>query len=81
MKKIYCILIALCVAAVAAAELNPPHRYFEIGADVHAGVSNNWFQVSDFFNETTISRSSLIRYNNPIKRTLFGTSSRKSYSN
>lgn len=54
MKKIYCILIALCVAAVAAAELNPPHRYFEIGADVHAGVSNNWFQVSDFFNETLV---------------------------
>lgn len=54
MKKILSIICALCIVTFAFAEIDPPHRYFEIGTEVHVGVSNNWFSVPDFFQETLV---------------------------
>ena len=54
MKKVLSIICALCIVTFAFAEIDPPHRYFEIGTEVHVGVSNNWFSVPDFFQETLV---------------------------
>lgn len=54
MKKLLSIICALCIAGFTFAEIDPPHRYFEIGTEVHVGVSNNWFSVPDFFQETLV---------------------------
>lgn len=54
MKKILSIIYALCIVTFAFAEIDPPHRYFEIGTEVHVGVSNNWFSVTDFFQDTLV---------------------------
>ncbi len=54
MKKICCVFLLVAVMGAASAELNPPHRYFEIGTDVSAGVSNNWFAVNDFFKDVLL---------------------------
>ena len=54
MKKILSIICALCIVTFAFAEIDPPHRYFEIGTEVHVGVSNNWFSVTDFFQDTLV---------------------------
>ena len=54
MKKLLSIICALCIAGFTFAEIDPPHRYFEIGTEVHVGVSNNWFSVTDFFQDTLV---------------------------
>ena len=54
MKKTLSIICALCIAGFAFAEIDPPHRYFEIGTEVHVGVSNNWFSVTDFFQDPLV---------------------------
>ena len=54
MKKILSIICALCIVTFAFAEIDPPHRYFEIGTEVHVGVSNNWFSVTDFFQDPLV---------------------------
>lgn len=54
MKKVLSIICALCIVTFAFAEIDPPHRYFEIGTEVHVGVSNNWFSVPVFFQETLV---------------------------
>lgn len=54
MKKFICIILLVCSFFGLHAELNPPHRYFEIGADVDVAVANNWFSIPDFFKETLV---------------------------
>lgn len=51
-----CLCAALCVCAAAGlyAQFDKPHRFFELGADVGAGVSNGWFRASDIFTETIV---------------------------
>lgn len=54
MKRLFCLVALLCGLVTLHAELNPPHRYFEIGVEVDAAVSNSWFSIPDFFQETLV---------------------------
>ncbi len=54
MKKLICIILWFCTFCGLHAELNPPHRYFELGFDVDVAVANNWFPIGDFFQETLV---------------------------
>lgn len=54
MKKLFCLILLVCGLSALHAELNPPHRYFELGVDVEAAVANSWFSVTDFFQETLV---------------------------
>lgn len=54
LRKIICIAAFLLTAAAAFAELNPPCRKFEIGVDVNAGASNNYFDARDILTENVV---------------------------
>ena len=46
-KIIFSLFAVFFLGAVSFAEIEDHHRYFEIGVDAQAGVSNNCFKVSD----------------------------------
>ena len=46
-KIIFSLFAVFFLGAVSFAEIEDHHRYFEIGVDATAGVSNNCFKVSD----------------------------------
>ncbi len=54
MKKNLCILFCVLIVSLSFADMNPPHRYFELGMDVDVSLANNWLSVSDFFQETLV---------------------------
>lgn len=54
LRKLTCITAFLLTAAAVFAELNPPSRIFEIGVDVNAGVSNNYFDARDILTENVV---------------------------
>lgn len=54
MRKLFCLVLLSCGLCTLHAELNPPHRYFELGVDVEAAVANSWFTIPDFFQETLV---------------------------
>jgi hypothetical protein len=64
MKKIILALAVALTSTVLFAE--EPHRFFEFGVNVHAGISNNYFKVSDFYNNNE-DRSLTIDLNEMVK--------------
>ena len=54
MKKLLITLLIICISSLVFAELNPPHRYFEMGIDTNVGFSNNYFNYSSFLESDTI---------------------------
>lgn len=58
MRLLRTITVLLCAAvftaASASAEMEKAHRFFEIGVDADAGVSNGWFRAKDIFTETVV---------------------------
>lgn len=54
MKKLICIFLALSIFTFAFAEINPSSRIFELGFGLNAGVSNNYFALSDLLTEEIV---------------------------
>ncbi len=54
MKRIITVLLCIFVSSMIFAELNPPHRYFEVGLDIGTNIGNNWINLSDIQNETLV---------------------------
>ena len=55
-KNLVFCAVLLFFAGLAAGEFNPYKRYFEIEVNVgdDTGISNNWFSLNDFTQETLV---------------------------